>query len=135
MSEFLKNHGPADFSEQLKQLSPQELFEQIEADNLILAQLGVKIPISEIIYGATHYGIRYEFAQYPSGLVRPTPLNCFMALIHMQPDLKKLSEADFENLAGTISHVSVSVESLASKMGSIKWPDKFSVNPQEILTK
>jgi len=135
MSQELTPFSELDYDGQLGKMSDEEIFSQVEHDNMRLAQLGVDVSVSMIIYGARNYGHNYENRRYPEGSPRPTPMNCFMALLHSQPSLMhELSKKDFEDLASVVSRIAVTTDFLIHHKGSFTWPDQFTYSPQKLLS-
>ena len=133
MTVELRSYGQVDFDEQAKVMSPEQLFDQLGRDNMELARLGVKISITIIVYGARRYGNNYEYRTNIHNQTRPTPMNCFMALLHNQPELGQLPQEDFEKLGKVVSRISVATEALAGKINRFDWPEQFSISPQFLL--
>src|SRR4030067_1585926 len=96
--------------EQLKEMSPEELWENLEKQNKQLAALGVKTPVSIIFFGASNHGFNYEDRRFPGGGVKPTPVNCLATVLHSEPKLRKKSTEEFEELMGVVSRTSMMVE-------------------------
>ncbi len=122
------------FEERVNAMSPNEINAQLSSDNVVLAELGVRTPISFMVYGACLYGSSYEERFNARGGTRPTPMNCFMALLHGEPNLKQLQTNDFEKLAGTVSRISMATEALIEKTSEEEWLRAFTQSPQKSLS-
>lgn len=120
--------GDRSVEDQLRDLSPQELLEQIRSLNGQLGELGVKVSVLHILSGASCY--LYEDKRESSGGVKPTAMNCFMSLIHQQPGLKTLSQEEFEKLGQIVSHISLATDELLNKRGgSVNWHQDLLKSP------
>lgn len=120
--------------QQLQGMHPDQLWQVLERQKQELINLGVNIPISDIVYGAHGYGHNYEDRRYSGGQAKATPLNCFMVLLHNDPSLKALPLEKFEELAGVIGRVAMIVEVLSNKVGAFDWPDSFNTIPNKSST-
>lgn len=99
--------------------------------NKRLARLCVTEPIAEIVRAGQTHGCKYEDVHYhPGSLAKATPLNCLMALLHSQPNLRKLPTEDFEELAGVVAMVSQATEVLLERNKEFEWPRKFQKSPR-----
>jgi hypothetical protein len=118
------------YEEQARRMSSEELQSELGKQNVALASLGVKTPISVMIYGARMYGRSYEDVRDSEGGTPATPMNCLMALVHAEDELLSLPRMEFERLASTVSRVAITTGALLEKEGSFRWPAKFTRSPQ-----
>lgn len=131
----IENYGGGESAEeQLKKFSVEELFFQLSEDNKRLAKLGVEVSISSMADGAARYGRLYEDRRLrrEKTLLKATPMNFLMTLIHSQPDLLKLSRDKFCELGGVVSRAAMVTEVLEER-GPFQWPEQFAQSPQAQL--
>lgn len=123
--------GSKSTREQLAEFEPEDLFGQLEKDNLKLGELGVTTPIHLMDHGAARFGWRYEDTADPR---HTTPLNFLAALTNSDPDLRKrLSDRDYLRLFGVISRIAMCVDELSRKMGQFSWPETLKRDPTSVL--
>jgi hypothetical protein len=116
--------------QQLREMRPSQLWEELAALNEQMVHLGVKVPISRITYGASTHGFDYEDRRYEGGGAKHTPMNCLMTALHEQPRLRRLPTEKFEDLGSVISRVAMTTEVLFKKIGSFTWPDAYTRYPR-----
>jgi hypothetical protein len=96
----------------------------LDQQRLQLGAMGVRTPVTEIIHGAIRHGPDYEDRRYTPESAIPTPMNCFMVILHNQPELReKLPIDQFEHLAQIISRLSITVQVIYDRNPDFKWPE------------
>lgn len=116
--------------EQVGELSPEELFAQLDRENRKLADLGVEISIAELAHGAARHGYLYEDRRDGDGGIRTSPMNFLMALVNSQPNLLALPKNRFLELGGVVSTIAMVTDVLVKKTGGIQWPKQLAQSPQ-----
>lgn len=124
---------PPPFEKTVEEMSLADIYNQLYLYNKTLGDLGVKTSVSDIIRRARQDGSRYEDRVSPEGGTRPTPMNCFMALLDAEPRLlQQLSPENLKRLGATVSRLGMVFEAFVSKTEGRALPEPYDNPPPRL---
>ncbi len=125
--------GPVPFDRQLELFSQEEMVHQLQRENQKLGELGVTTSISDMLYAVARWGYQYDYLLNADGQLQLTGLNCLAALVHAQPELLNKPLSHFEELAGSVSRLGLTMEMLIAKDPDFRYPPEFLESPRRAL--